>query len=43
VAANNVFNRLYVGSVVINAARGRYYEPAPRRNLYVGLSIGMGR
>jgi iron complex outermembrane receptor protein len=43
VAANNVFNRLYVGSVVINAARGRYYEPAPGRNLYVGLSVGAGR
>jgi iron complex outermembrane receptor protein len=43
VAANNVFNRLYVGSVVINAARGRYYEPAPGRNFYLGLSVGAGR
>lgn len=43
VAANNVFNRLYIGSVVPNAARGRYYEPAPRRNVYVGLSIGVRR
>ena len=40
---NNVFNRLYVGSVVINAAGGRYYEPAAGRNLYVGLSLGAGR
>ena len=40
---NNVFNRLYVGSVVINAARGRYYEPAPGRNVYVGFSLGAGR
>jgi iron complex outermembrane receptor protein len=40
---NNVFNRLYVGSVVINAARGRYYEPAPGRNVYVGFSFGAGR
>ena len=27
---------LYVSSVVINAARGRFYEPAPGRNAYVG-------
>jgi iron complex outermembrane receptor protein len=39
---NNVFNRSYVGSVVINAARGRYYEPAPGRNMYVGFSLGAG-
>ncbi len=43
VAANNVFDRLYVGSVVINAARGRYYEPAPGRNLYLGLTVGTRR
>lgn len=40
---NNLFNHSYVSSVVINAARGRYYEPAPGRNLYVGLSVGAGR
>jgi len=40
---NNAFNRRYVGSVVINAARGRFYEPAPSRNIYVGLSVGAGR
>jgi iron complex outermembrane receptor protein len=40
---NNVFDQLYVGSVVINAARGRYYEPAPGRNVYVGFSFGAGR
>ncbi|HEU5261844.1 MAG TPA: TonB-dependent receptor [Gemmatimonadales bacterium] len=43
VALNNVFNQHYVGSVVINAARGRYYEPAPGRNMYVGLSLGAGQ
>lgn len=36
----NVFDSRYVGSVVVNARGGRYYEPAPPRNLYVGLSIG---
>lgn len=40
VGFNNVFNFHYVGSVVINAARGRYYEPAPGRNMYVGFSLG---
>ncbi len=42
VGFNNVFNRSYVGSVVINAAFGRYYEPAPGRNMYVGFSLGAG-
>ena len=40
---NNAFNHLYVSSVVINAARDRFYEPAPGRNVYVGLSVGAGR
>jgi iron complex outermembrane receptor protein len=40
---NNLFDHSYVSSVVINAARGRYFEPAPGRNVYVGLSIGAGR
>src|SRR6266545_542033 len=48
VALNNVFNNKYVGSVVINAAPiggapGRYYEPAPGRNLYLGFTLGAGR
>jgi len=40
---NNAFNHLYVSSVVINAARDRFYEPAPGRNVYVGLTVGAGR
>jgi iron complex outermembrane receptor protein len=39
IGMNNVFDAKYVGSVVINAANGRYYEPAPGRNVYVGLSV----
>jgi iron complex outermembrane receptor protein len=42
VGFNNVFNRAYVSSVVINASGGRYYEPAPGRNLYVGCSLAAG-
>jgi iron complex outermembrane recepter protein len=40
---NNLFNRLYVGSVTINASRGRYYEPAPGRTLYLGVTLGAAR
>ena len=43
VALSNVFDRKYVSSVVINAANGRYYEPAPGRHGYVGLGVGLGR
>lgn len=40
VGLQNVFDRRYVSSVVVNAAGGRFYEPAPRRTVYVGLTIG---
>jgi len=42
VGVANVFDAGYVGSVVINAARGRYYEPAPGRAVYLGLTVGAG-
>jgi len=42
VGFDNLFNRAYVGSVVINAANRRYYEPAPGRNMYVGFALGAG-
>jgi iron complex outermembrane receptor protein len=35
----NLFGREYDGNVRINAAAGRYFEPAPDRNLYGGLSV----
>jgi iron complex outermembrane recepter protein len=39
----NVFDRQYVGSVAINAAGAspavtKFYEPAPRRTWYIGLT-----
>ena len=43
VGLNNVFNHRYVGSVVINAARARYFEPAAGRNLYLGVSVEASR
>ena len=34
----NVFDRLYITSVVINAFGGRYYEPGPPRSVYGGFA-----
>ena len=39
----NVFDERYVGSVTVNAGFGRFFEPSPPRNAYVGLEIGSGR
>lgn len=33
----NVFDARYVGSVIVNDANGRYYEPGAGRNLMLGL------
>ncbi|KGM53753.1 hypothetical protein N799_09025 [Lysobacter arseniciresistens ZS79] len=35
---NNLFDRDIVGSVIVNASGGRYFEPAPGRHAVVGLS-----
>lgn len=43
VGVYNVFDRHYAGSLAINAAGGKYYEPAPGRTISVGLSMGVGR
>lgn len=34
----NAFDEQYIGSVIVNAGGGRYYEPAPGRNYIVGIS-----
>jgi len=36
---NNVFDQAYSANIRINAFGGRYYEPAPERNLYAGLRL----
>jgi len=36
---DNLFDREYVGSVIVNESNARYYEPAPGRNYGVGLSV----
>jgi iron complex outermembrane receptor protein len=35
----NLFDRVYASSIVVNAARAKYFEPAPRRSLYLSLTI----
>ena len=37
----NLFNERYIESAVVNAGFGRFFEPAPPRNAYVGLGIGI--
>jgi iron complex outermembrane receptor protein len=39
----NVFNRLYSPSISVNAAAGKYFEPAARRTVYLGASVRAGR
>lgn len=38
-ALQNALDERYIGSVSVNAQFGRYFEPAPGRNAYVGLEI----
>ena len=33
---DNVFDRAYVGSLIVNQAKGQFYEPAPGRNWVLG-------
>jgi len=36
---DNLFDRNYVGSVIVGDGNGRYYEPAPGRNGMVGVNV----
>ncbi|EIC84553.1 TonB-dependent receptor PqqU [Serratia sp. M24T3] len=36
---DNLFDRHYVGSVIVNETNGRYYEPAPGRNWGGGATL----
>ena len=38
---DNLTNRNYVGSVIVNETSFRYFEPAPRRNMSVGLQAAL--
>lgn len=39
VGINNLFNEKYNSNIRINSFGGRYYEPAPERNVYAGIVI----
>jgi iron complex outermembrane receptor protein len=39
---NNLFDREYMSNVRLNASFGRYYEPAPERNVYAGVTLRYG-
>lgn len=39
VRVDNVFNRRYAGSVIVNEGNLRYYEPAPGRNWSAGVDV----
>ena len=39
IGINNMFGEEYFDNIRLNASFGRYYEPAPERNYYGGLSV----
>ena len=39
---DNLTNRRYAGSVVVNDANLRFYEPAPGRNYTIGAQAKLG-
>ena len=34
----NLFDKSYIGSVIVGDTNQRFYEPAPRRNAIVGIN-----
>ncbi len=41
VRIDNIGDRSYAGSVIVNDANGRFYEPSPRRNMMVGMQASL--
>jgi iron complex outermembrane receptor protein len=41
VRIDNLTDRNYAGSVIVNDGNGRYYEPSPRRNMGVGVQAAL--
>ena len=35
----NIFNERYNNNIRINAFGGRFFEPAPKRNTYTGITL----
>ncbi len=42
VRVDNLFNRRYVGSVIVNEGNSRYFEPAPARSALASVSVSAG-
>ncbi len=42
VGFDNLFDERYNSSAITNAFGGRFYEPSPGREVYIGLTIGAG-
>jgi iron complex outermembrane receptor protein len=40
VRVDNVGNRRHAGSVIVNEANGRFFEPAPGRTWLAGVEAG---
>jgi iron complex outermembrane receptor protein len=38
---DNVGDKSYVGSVIVNDGNGRFYEPAPQRNILLGVQASL--
>jgi iron complex outermembrane receptor protein len=38
---DNLFDKKYIGSVIVNDGNGRYYEPAPGRAFFLGLRASL--
>ena len=38
---DNVFDKQYVGSVIVNQGAGQFFEPASERQLLLGVTLGM--
>jgi len=41
VRMDNVADRNYVGSVIVNEGNGRFYEPSPRRSMSAGIQASL--
>ncbi len=39
IGVNNAWDRQYISAVTVNGAGGRVFEPAPRRNVFVGAEV----
>jgi len=39
IRVNNLFDRNYAGSVIVGDTNGRFFEPAPGRNWFGGISV----